>query len=75
MLNLFKKSNTKKSISNFTTEKLNEKELKQVMGGAVNYNASKSNTGNGTDQGSTGSSAPNVSNQPPAAAVSGGTGN
>lgn len=52
MLNFLKKSaekkSTKQNIQKFSAkvEKLNEKELKQVVGGAVNYNASKSNSGN-----------------------------
>ena len=43
-----KKAAEKSKIEKFsnTTGKLNEKELKKVAGGAVNYNASKSNSGN-----------------------------
>lgn len=50
MLNLFKKSEKKSKIQNFAAnvEKLDAKELKQVVGGSINYNASKSNTGNST---------------------------
>lgn len=48
-----KKTETKSKISSFSSnvEKLDAKELKQVNGGTVNYNASKSNTGNITDTG------------------------
>ena len=51
---MFKKSkkavvtNSKIEQLNSKVEKLDSKELKKVVGGAVNYNASKSNTGNFT---------------------------
>lgn len=43
-----KKTETKSKIKNFSAkvEKLNSKELKKVTGGAVNYNAAHSNSGN-----------------------------
>lgn len=70
MKNLFKKSNKKSSISNFNAEKLSEKESKQVMGGAINYNASKSNTGSVTATGSGLPADPNATSS-----LSGGSGN
>jgi len=42
-----KKSVEKSKIEKFASKnvKLDEKELKKVVGGSINYNASKSNTG------------------------------
>jgi len=46
MFKKLKKSAEKSKIEKFASKnvKLDEKELKKVVGGAVNYNASKSNT-------------------------------
>jgi bacteriocin-like protein len=43
---MFKKSKKDVVITNAKIEKLSSKELNNVVGGAVNYNASKSNSGN-----------------------------
>ena len=41
------------TISKLTKNgKLNDADLKKVLGGSINYNASKSNTGNGQGGGS-----------------------
>jgi len=42
---MFKKTR-KEAASKAKIEKLSNKELNHVVGGAINYNASKSNTGN-----------------------------
>ena len=46
---MFKKSKKEKQVKaakNVKIEKLSGKELNNVVGGSINYNASKSNTGN-----------------------------
>jgi bacteriocin-like protein len=39
----------KKQTNDAKVEKLNSKELNNIVGGTINYNSSKSNTGNITD--------------------------
>jgi len=48
MLKKAKKTVEKSKIEKFSikTTKLNEKSLKKVVGGSINYNSSKSNSGN-----------------------------
>jgi natural product precursor len=45
---MFKKTK-KETAPKAKIEKLNSKELNNVVGGSINYNSSKSNTGNITD--------------------------
>jgi hypothetical protein len=46
MFKKLKKEKQAKAAKNVKVEKLNPKELNYVVGGSINYNASKSNTGN-----------------------------